>query len=301
MSFSTLTSRSTGSFSQRAERAAEAVAAADAVFVGVGAGLSAAAGFAYDGTRFERVFGDFAARFGITDMYGGGFYPFPTPELHWGWWSRMAWCNRYACGVGEPYRRLVRMLEGREHFILTTNVDHQLQRAGADKGRLFYTQGDYGLWQCSAPCHRRTYDNRDAVMAMVEAQRGPDGGWARMDVPTGLVPRCPVCGEPMTQNLRADDRFVEGAGWHEAAGRYRDFSARHRTGRCVYLELGVGGNTPGIVKFPFWRRVAENPDALYVQVNRDDAAVPAAIADRSVLFPEDAGEVLETLSAALGV
>lgn len=300
MSSSTLISRSTGSFSERADRAAEAVAAADAVFVGVGAGLSAAAGFAYDGPRFERVFGDFAARFGITDMYDGGFHPFPTPELHWGWWSRMAWCNRYACGVGEPYRRLVGMLEGREHFVITTNVDHQLQRAGADKGRLFYTQGDYGLWQCSVPCHRRTYDNHDAVMAMVEAQRGPDGGWARMDVPAAMAPRCPACGEPMTQNLRADDRFVEDAGWHEAAGRYRDFSDRHRPGRCVYLELGVSGNTPGIVKFPFWRRAAENPDALYVQVNRDNTAVPSAIAGRSVLFPEDAAEVLEALSTALG-
>lgn len=300
MSFSALISRSTGSFSERVDRAAEAVAAADAVFVGVGAGLSAAAGLAYSGPRFERVFGDFAARFGIADMYGGGFHPFPTPELHWGWWSRMAWCNRYACGVGEPYRRLVGLLEGREHFVLTTNVDHQLQRAGVDKGRLFYTQGDYGLWQCSVPCHRRTYDNRDAVMAMVEAQRGPDGGWARMDVPAAMVPRCPVCGEPMTQNLRTDDRFVEDAGWREAAGRHRDFSDRHRTGRCVYLELGVGGNTPGIVKFPFWRRVAGNPDALYVQANRDDAAVPAAIADRSVLFPEDAAEVLEALSTTLG-
>lgn len=218
--------------------------AADAVIVGAGAGLSASAGFAYDGKRFRQHFAPFEQAYGFHDMYSGGFYPYRSPEAYWAFWSRMILLNRYEAGVGEPYRLLLQLLQGRDYFVLTTNVDHQFQKAGFDKERLFYTQGDYGLFQCSKPCCQRTYDNEMAVRRMVQQQE-------KLRIPSELLPRCPVCGKPMTMNLRCDDRFVQDAGWDAVAERYQAFLNRTAQSRVVYLELGVGMNTPGIIKVPF--------------------------------------------------
>lgn len=279
---------STSDCSARINQAALAVSAADAIVVGAGAGLSTSSGLTYDGERFERRFADFSAKYGIRDMYSGGFYPFETPEERWAWWSRHIWYNRYDRLVGPAYEALRRLVGDRDSFVLTTNVDHCFQDAGFDKGRLFYTQGDYGLWQCSVPCHTRTYDNRERVERMVLEQRD-------MRIPSELVPCCPVCGKPMTMNLRADDTFVEDEGWHAAASRYDAYLAAHATGRVVYLELGVGGNTPGIIKFPFWKRVFANPQATYVCVNRGEAYVPEEIAGQSIAIDADIAETLESL------
>ncbi len=287
------TTTSTGSFSECVDRITDAVRDADAVLVGAGAGLSAAAGFSYAGKRFDDNFADFRAAYGITDMYAGGFYPFPDQETYWAWWSRMIWLNRYACPVGQPYQALVEMLHGRDYFVLTTNVDHQFQRAGIERDRLFYTQGDYGLLQCSKPCHQATYDNEDIVRQMVERQRD-------LRVPTELVPRCPRCGEPMVPNLRSDDAFVEDEGWHAAARRYDAFLHRHRRDRLVYLELGVGGNTPGIIKYPFWQFTARNRHATYVQLNKGETLVPAELGERSVVLDCDAAEALAAVRERLG-
>lgn len=269
-------------------RLREALDGAEAVVVGAGAGLSTSAGFVYTGERFERLFGDFIAKYGFTDMYSGGFHPFRTPEEHWAYWSRYIWCNRYEPAPKDTYAKLLRLLEGRDFFVLTTNVDHQFQLAGFPKDRLFYTQGDYGLWQCSLPCHRRTYDNFETVKAMMERQRD-------MRVPSELVPACPRCGRPMAMNLRSDDTFVEDAGWHEAAERYRGFIESHSRGRVLYLELGVGGNTPGIIKYPFWRLADANPQAAYACVNLGQAWAPREIADRSVVVDADIDAVLRDL------
>ena len=261
---------------------------ADAVVIGAGAGLSTAAGLTYSGERFERLFGDFAAKYGIRDMYSGGFYPFATPEEMWAWWSRHIWCNRYEPAPKNTYAKLLQLVEGRDFFVITTNVDHQFQLAGCPKERLFYTQGDYGLWQCSVPCHDKTYDNYETVMAMVEQQRD-------MRVPSELVPMCPVCGKPMSMNLRADDTFVEDEGWHAAANRYRDYLHSHRDGRVLYLELGVGGNTPGIIKYPFWQLVYDNPKATYACVNLGQVMTAREIVDRSILVDADIDAVLDAL------
>lgn len=270
------------------ERLAEAIDTADAVVVGAGAGLSTAAGFTYAGERFERLFGDFIAKYHFKDMYSAGFWPYQTLEEHWAYWSRYIWHNRYEPAPKDTYGKLLRLVGGKDHFVITTNVDHQFQNAGFDKRRLFYTQGDYGLWQCSEPCHARTYDNHDAVKAMVEQQRD-------MRVPAELVPHCPVCGKPMSMNLRADDTFVEDDGWHEAAGRYRAYIEGHEQGKVLYLELGVGANTPVIIKYPFWRRVNENPDAVYACVNYGEAYAHQAIRDRSILIDADIDRVLDDL------
>ena len=273
---------------EQTARLRRALDSADAVLIGAGSGLSTAAGLTYTGERFERYFGDFIAKYHIPDMYAGGFYPFETLEEYWAWWSRHIFYNRYVDAPLPVYRDLLALVRGQDYFVLTTNVDHQFQRAGFDKKRLFYTQGDYGLWQCMQPCHNKTYDNEQTVRRMIEEQRD-------MRVPTELVPHCPVCGRPMTMNLRADDTFVEDEGWHAAAGRYADFLRRHEGLRVVFLELGVGGNTPGIIKYPFWQMTAKNPKAVYACVNFGEAFAPKEIADRSICIDGDIGEVLEKL------
>lgn len=282
---------STGKSLLRIERLRRALTAADAVVIGAGAGLSAAAGFTYSGERFEAHFADFIRQYGFTDMYTGGFYPFASLEEHWAYWSRYIWINRYTDAPKPVYRQLLQLVQDTDYFVLTTNVDHCFQKAGFAKERLFYTQGDYGLWQCSRPCRQKTYDNYDAVKRMVEEQTD-------MRIPGGLVPRCPVCGEPMSMNLRADDTFVEDEGWHKAAERYADFIRRHERARVLYLELGVGSNTPGIIKYPFRKLTAQNPHAVYACVNHGEASAPREIAGRSVCIDADIADVLERLAEA---
>lgn len=280
--------KSTEACWERLERLGRLIENADAVVVGAGAGLSASAGFTYSGERFEKNFGDFKEKYGIRDMYSGGFYPFETPEEYWAWWSRHIYCNRYVDAPGPVYGDLLALVQDKDYFILTTNVDHQFQKAGFDKKRLFYTQGDYGLWQCSKPCCQKTYDNEEAVLRMTAEQKD-------MKIPSGLVPRCPVCGGPMTMNLRADNTFVQDEGWYAAAKRYEDFLRRHQGLRVLFLELGVGGNTPGIIKYPFWRFTNENPNAAYACVNLGEAFAPQEIAPRALCIDADIGRALSDI------
>lgn len=266
---------------------------ADAVLVGAGAGLAASAGFTYEGERFERRFGDFIERYGLTDMYSAGFYPYETERERWAFWSRLIWCNRYEDPPKDTCGKLLRLLADKDYFVITTNVDHLFQKAGTPHDRLFYTQGDYGLWQCSVPCHEKTYDNYEVVRRMVEEQRD-------LVVPAELCPRCPVCGRPMSMNLRADDTFVEDEGWHAAAGRYQAWLKDHVAEAIVYLELGVGANTPGIIKYPFWRLSAANPDATYVCINRGQALYPRELEGRALAIDADIDLVLGDLLALGG-
>lgn len=266
----------------------EEMATADAIVIGAGSGLSTSAGFTYTGSRFEENFGDFIEKYGFRDMYSGGFYPFKTREEYWAYWSRYIWINRYQDAPKDTYQQLLRLVEGKEYFVLTTNVDHCFQKAGFDKKRLFYTQGDYGLWQCARPCHNRTYDNEETVRKMVQQQRN-------MRVPSELVPRCPVCGAPMTMNLRVDGSFVEDEGWHQASDRYQQFLQRNMGKHVLYLELGVGGNTPGIIKYPFWQMTYGNPKAVYACINYGEACAPREIEDRSICIDGDIGEELERI------
>jgi NAD-dependent SIR2 family protein deacetylase len=261
---------------------------ADAILIGAGAGLSTAAGFTYAGERFERFFPDFIKKYHFRDMYTGGFYPYPSKEEFWAYWSRYILINRYENPPKPVYRQLLDLVKDKDYFVLTTNVDHCFQKAGVDKARLFYTQGDYGLFQCSLPCHRRTYDNEETILRMVREQRN-------MRVPTGLLPVCPKCGAPMTMNLRSDDTFVEDLGWNEAASRYVNFVQAHANKRLLLLELGVGMNTPSIIKYPFWRLTAQNPNAAYVCVNFGEAECPKQIEDRAIVVNADVADVLAAL------
>lgn len=301
----TSTSRSTSACSDELDALRQKLAEADAVLIGAGAGLSAAAGFAYSGERFRRYFGDFAAQYHFADMYAGGFYPYGSLEEYWAYWSRYIWINRYMDAPKPVYNRLCDLVKDKDYFVLTTNVDHCFQKAGFDKARLFYTQGDYGLWQCSVPCHNETYDNETTVRKMVEAQgfafaeNGdlyvPDGIKLKMKVPSELIPYCQHCHKPMSMNLRADATFVEDAGWHAAARRYEAFLRQCRGKKVLYWELGVGMNTPGIIKYNFWQRVWQDRRAFYACVNLDEAYCPPELAARSACIKGDIGAVLEQL------
>ncbi len=281
---------STKSFPEQIERLKAALRDCDAVVVGAGAGLSTSAGFTYAGERFERYFSDFAAKYSFTDMYSGGFYPFGTPEEYWAYWSRYIFINRYMDAPKPVYDALLELVRDKDYFVVTTNVDHCFQKAGFDKKRLFYTQGDYGLLQCSGPCCQETFDNESLVREMVERQEN-------MKVPAELVPKCPHCGKPLTTNLRADDKFVEDEGWHRAAERYQNFLRTRDGQKVLYWELGVGFNTPIIIKYPFWRMTLANPRATYACVNFGEAAAPREIQTQSICINADISEVLSELQA----
>ncbi len=304
----TSTYKSTKSFCGQVERLKSALENADAVVIGAGAGLSTAAGLSYGGERFRKYFADFKEKYGIRDMYSGGFYPFPNMETYWGWWARHIYVNRYDQPENEVYLNLLKLVQDKDYFVLTTNVDHQFQLAGFDKKRLFYTQGDYGLWQCVKPCHQATYDNEEQVKEMLVATGflvQKDGRYEvdfanrenwRMEIPTEMIPYCPNCHEPMTMNLRCDDTFVQDEGWYKASDRYEDFIRRHKELKVVFLELGTGMNTPGIIKYNFWRMTSQWDNAIYACINLSDAFAPNEIKKKSICISEDIGKVLEQLS-----
>lgn len=279
---------STKDYSAQLDKLQAALEQADAVVIGAGAGLSTAAGFTYGGERFKRYFSDFEAKYGFHDMYSGGFYPFPTREEYWAYWSRFIMINRYRDAPKPVYGDLLRLVREKDYFVLTTNVDHCFQKAGFDKKRLFYTQGDYGLWQCSGPCRSETYDNEAAVRAMRESE-------SNMHVPADLLPVCPHCGRPLTMNLRADEKFVEDEGWHLAAERYADFLRTRGGQHILLLELGVGYNTPVIIKFPFWQMTKQNPKAVYACINTGNAVCPRDIEKQAICIDADIAEVLRKL------
>ncbi len=284
----------------------KAIDEADTIIIGAGAGLSTSAGFVYAGERFDRYFFDFSGKYGFKDMYSGGFVVMQCPpEELWAFWSRNIYINRYMNPPKPVYEKLFELVKGKDYFVLTTNVDHCFQKAGFDKERLFYTQGDYGLWQCSKPCHQATYDNKETVVKMLEAQgfiidnNGDlelyEGVTPKMRVPSELVPKCPVCGEPMSMNLRADHTFVEDDGWQRAAARYDAFLKTHRDNKVLFLETAVGFNTPSIIKYSFWQMTNDWPDATYACLNYSEAYAPDEIISKSICINGDIGDILDTL------
>ena len=299
------TQKMTGSYAEQIGRLRQALSHCDAVVIGAGAGLSTSAGFTYSGERFERYFYDFIEKYHIPDMYSGGFYPFRSMEEYWAWWSRHIWVNRYMDAPRPVYDTLLSLVRNKDYFVLTTNVDHQFQKAGFDKQRLFYTQGDYGLFQSIQPRVKKTYDNAESVRKMILAQgfmigeggtlSMPEGVTLKTEVPTELVPICPDDGKHMVPNLRSDDTFVEDAGWNAASKRYAAFINGHDGQKVLFLELGVGGNTPVIIKYPFWRMTEKNKNATYACVNLGEAEAPGQIMDRSICIDSDIGKALDDL------
>lgn len=277
--------KSTSDYWDSIQKLKDEIEQADAIVIGAGVGLSASAGLEYSGKRFYDNFADFAKKYGLQDMYSAGFYPFETLEEYWAYWSRHIWLNRYQPSVGQPYKDLLSLVKNKDYFVLTTNVDHCFQKAGFDKHRLFYTQGDYGLWQCLKACHPVTYDNEEQVKKMISEQKD-------MKIPTELIPHCPRCGSPMIMNLRIDETFVQDEGWYTASNRYYEFLKRHENLHILFLELGVGYNTPVIIKYPFWNMTANNKNAVYACINYQEAYCPEEIQKQSICIQDDIGKVI---------
>ena len=298
-----------GTMEEQLARLKEEINTADAIVIGAGAGLSTSAGLTYSGERFEQYFFDFAGKYGIRDMYSGGFYPFPDDETRWAWWARHIYYNRCIDPPKPVYKELLELVKDKDYFVITTNVDHQFQRAGFDKKRLFYTQGDYGLFQSADPTNQKTYDNEEWVMAAMEAQgfvkdadgiyQVPEDGKISMRIPSALIPKCPDDGTDVTMNLRSDDSFLEDDGWHRASAAYADFLRRHEGLHVLYLELGVGANTPVIIKYPFWKMTLTNDKSVYACINYGEAICPGEIADRGICIDGDIGDTLKKLGQLL--
>lgn len=271
---------------------------ADAIVIGAGAGLSLAAGFTLSGDRFVNYFSDFIEKFGITDMYSGGFFSFPSRKTYWSWWSRVIWLSRYQPAPQDTYQRLYELIKDRNYFILTTNVDHQFQLAGFDKQRLFYTQGDYGLFQQTDS--QQTFDNFDLIKKMILSQgfQINDNGellkpnQLSMDVDPELIAQA----DQYQLNLRVDSDFVEDEGWHQAAQRFNNFIGRYQKNKIVYLELGVGANTPGIIKYPFWQWTFNNPQARLITVNAADVSFPQELSNQAIGFKMDINQFIDSLN-----
>lgn len=278
----------TKDYSSDFDRLKKAINDIDTVVIGAGAGLSTSAGITYSGERFKKHFSDFIAKYHFADMYSATFYPYNTLEEYWAYMSRHIYYNRFEPKAGKPYRDLLEIVKDKDYFVITTNVDHQFQKAGFDKHRLFYTQGYYGLWQCSDTCHEETYDNEEIIFQMLKEQKN-------FQIPTELIPYCPKCGKPMSMNLRCDDKFVQDKGWYTANNRYYEFLRRHEKKQILFLELGVGRNTPAIIKYPFWQMTAHNPKAIYSCINFDEAFSPKEIALQSICIDDDISEVLKKL------
>lgn len=280
-------------YEKQVERVSALLKEAQVVLIGAGAGASAAAGLTYSGKRFTDNFSEFIEKYGsayMTDMYTAGFYPFPAQEAKWGYWSKHSMINRFLPPAMPLYRQLYEIVKEKEYFVLTTNVDHQFQKAGFDTERIFATQGDYGEIQCEKGCHPKVYDAEEMFYQMDQARHD-------CLVPSCLVPKCPVCGGNMAMHLRCDRYFAEDENWHEAAGRYCDFLKKMEEKKGVLLELGVGFNTPAIIRFPFEKMVRENRNLSLVRLNREEAVVPESLGNRAVGIGGDMAKVISDLNS----
>ena len=281
-------------YEDQIDRAAENIRNADCVIIGAGAGASTAAGIQYGGKRFTDNFAEFIKKYGehyMTDMYAAGFYPYPSEEAKWGYWSKHALMNRFDPPALPLYTELYDIVKNKEYFVLTTNVDHQFYKAGFDEKRIFATQGDYGKIQCQKACHPKTYDAKDLFRKMDKARRD-------CLIPSELVPKCPVCGGNMAMNLRCDNYFVEDEAWHEAADRYAGFLEQNKDKKVVLLELGVGFNTPIIIRFPFEKMVRENSSYSLIRMNMDEAVVPESFGKRAIGIGGDMAKAITDIRGA---
>lgn len=279
-------------YEEQIKMAAEAVAKAQYILIGAGAGLSAAAGLTYSGRRFKDNFQEFIEKYGMTDMYSACFYPFPSEEARWGYWSKHVYENRIAPDALPLYKKLYGLVKDRKYFVLTTNADHQFYKADFGEEKIFATQGDYGLIQCMKGCHKMVYDDIDMMRQMHQARKD-------CLVPSYMVPRCPVCGGPMNMNLRCDQYFVEDEAWHAAERRFCAFLDECRNQKTVLLELGVGFNTPTIVRFPFERLAAGKRNMTLIRLNLEEAIVPESLGMRAIGINADIRRSVEDMLTAM--
>lgn len=272
-------------FTQRLDRAKKVIEEGDYIIIGAGAGLSTAAGIEYSGERFEKYFRDFIDHYHFTDMYSSGFYPFETSEEKWAYWARHIFANRYDVGKTSVYQKLRKLVENKEYFVITTNVESQFWINGFEDERIFATQGDYGLLQCGKACHDKLYPNENQVYEWLENTND-------FKIDSELIPYCPVCGEEMDLNLRKDNYFVEDKKWHQMNRNYYNF-LKNIDGKFVFLEIGVGFNTPTIIRYPFEQMTYNNEDATLIRLNLDYPNPIPENKDKTISFDENVEEILD--------
>lgn len=278
-------------YDEQIQMAVKMLQKADAILIGAGAGLSTAAGLVYSGKRFTDNFQEYIDKYGsryMSDMYSSGFYPFKKEEEKWGYWAKHAYINRIEPEGLPVYKQLYELVKNKSRFVLTTNVDHQFQKSGFSEKEVFATQGDYGRIQCARGCHQKTYDAIESFKQMVQVTK-------ECEIPSYMVPKCPVCGGKMTMNLRCDQYFVEDDFWHEQDAKFGEFLTDNMNKNLVLLELGVGFNTPTIIRFPFENLVRENKNISLIRLNLDEAVVPESFGKRAIGINEDIGKVLSDL------
>lgn len=288
MYFKKKTEKSTEDYWDKIKKIKEKLDSTTTILLGAGAGLSTSAGLHYSGERFQRLMPDYIEKYNLTDMYSAAFYPHKTSEEFWGYFSKHIYFNRYHQEWNDTYGNLLKLVSKKDYFVLTTNADHGFVQGNFDKKRLWYMQGNYGVFQCSVPCHQETYHNEKEIHAMVEQQKN-------FKIPSELIPYCPKCGKEMSPNLRKDHTFVEDQGWHEGYKRYENFLSQHKEKEILFLELGVGFNTPGIIKYPFWQMTYDNKNASYICLNLNESDCPKEILGQSICLSGDIQEILHDL------
>ena len=285
------------------EKLVSYISKSKAIIIGAGAGLSTSAGFYTSGERFQKYFFDFQKKYHLKDMYSGSFYPYSDKSEYWGFMSRNIYLNRFSPFPKKTFNILYEIFKDKNYFILTTNVDHLFQRAGFDKNRMYYMQGDMGLLQCKKPCHTKNYENEQLIRDMLIDQgftfdeKGEliVGQNIKTKISEKLIPKCPVCGGEMDFNLRIDNNFVQDEGWYEHQKLYSDFMDKYQNDDILYIELCVGYNTPSIIKYNFWSQVSSNKKARFVSINLEESEVPEKIRNRSLVIAGDADEIINKI------
>ena len=261
---------------------------ADYILIGAGSGLSTAAGLEYFGESFEKNFKEFIEKYNFPDLYSASFYDFNTQEEKWAFFAKMISLNRFNKEPLKLYQELYSLIKVKDYFVITTNVDGQFEKAGFEKERVFETQGDYAYLQCENACHNKLYYNYDLVNEWLKNTKD-------CKIPNNLVPKCPVCGGNMEMNLRKDANFVQDENWYKQDKRYGEFLDKSQDKNLLLLEIGVGFNTPGIIRFPFEQMVYNNINTNLVRINKDYAFTNKEIKNKTILFDEDVNTIIEDL------
>uniref|UniRef100_UPI003F4B4D8F SIR2 family NAD-dependent protein deacylase n=1 Tax=Brachyspira catarrhinii TaxID=2528966 RepID=UPI003F4B4D8F len=267
-----------------------AIEKSDYILIGAGAGLSASAGFLYDGKRFDDNFKEYKEKYGLTDMYSAGFYNYPTLEEFWGYFSLFVYINRYDIPADETHLNLLNIVKNKNYFVITTNVDGRFEEANFDKERLFKVQGDFSLFQCSIPCRQETFYNEKYIREMVKSRKN-------LKIPSELIPKCPHCGANMSMNLRSDNTFVQDENWYKAKDKYKYFLDNSKNKNILFLELGVGFNTPGIIKYSFWEMALKNKNSIYASINLNNSLYISGLENRSICIDDDISKVLKYIKS----
>ena len=275
-------------YNSRIIQAKQAIKQADYIIIGAGSGLSTAAGLLYSGEKFEKDFKEFIEKYHLDNLYSASFYEFKTQEEKWAFFAKMIKLNRYNEKTLKLYQELYEIVKNKEYFVLSTNVDGQFYNSGFDKDKVFEVQGDYSYLQCENACHNKLYNNKELVEKWLRNTKN-------CKIPSDLVMKCPVCGGNMDMNLRKDANFVQDENWYRQSEKYEDFLSRSKGKNVVLLEIGVGFNTPGIIRFSFEQMTANIEKTTLIRINKDYPNPMLEIENKTISFDEDTNKIIEDL------